>query len=73
MNGQASVAAVDETALDVRPHRTLWLLSIAHAVNHAQAVLLPLIFLKIIDEFHTTEGSVAILAPSGRSRPAPSS
>ncbi len=51
--------------IDVRPHRTLWLLSIAHAVNHAQAVLLPLIFLKIIDEFHTTEGSVAILAAAG--------
>jgi AAHS family 3-hydroxyphenylpropionic acid transporter len=52
-------------AIDVRPHRTLWLLSIAHAVNHAQAVLMPLIFLKIIDEFHTTEGSVAILAAVG--------
>jgi MFS family permease len=52
-------------AIDVRPNRTLWLLSIAHAVNHAQAVLLPLIFLKIIDEFHTTEGSVAILAAVG--------
>ncbi len=51
--------------IDVRPHRTLWLLSIAHAVNHAQAVLMPLIFLKIIDEFHTTEGSVAILAAAG--------
>src|SRR6266545_1857281 len=51
--------------IDVRPHRTLWLLSIAHAVNHAQAVLMPLIFLKIIDEFHTTEGSVAILAAVG--------
>jgi MFS family permease len=51
--------------IDVWPHRTLWLLSIAHAVNHAQAVLLPLIFLKIIDEFHTTEGSVAILAAAG--------
>jgi MFS transporter, FSR family, fosmidomycin resistance protein len=51
--------------IDIRPHRTLWLLSIAHAVNHAQAVLLPLIFLKIIDEFHTTEGSVAILAAAG--------
>jgi MFS family permease len=51
--------------IDVRPARTLWLLSIAHAVNHAQAVLLPLIFLRIIDEFHVTEGSVAILAAAG--------
>jgi MFS transporter, FSR family, fosmidomycin resistance protein len=57
--------AAAEPVVDVRPHWTLWLLSIAHAVNHAQAVLMPLIFLKIIDEFHTTEGSVAILAAAG--------
>ena len=34
----------------IRPMWSLWLLSIAHAVNHAQAVLLPLIYLKIIDD-----------------------
>jgi MFS family permease len=44
---------------------TLWLLAIAHAVNHAQAVLLPLIYLKIIDEFHVTESQVAYLAAIG--------
>ncbi|MFI5255213.1 MAG: MFS transporter [Candidatus Limnocylindrales bacterium] len=49
-------------AVVVRPMRTLWLLSIAHAVNHAQAVLLPLIYLKIIDEFGVSVGTVAILA-----------
>src|SRR5437867_3744014 len=53
------------TEIDVQPARTLWLLSIAHAVNHAQVVLLPLIFLRIIDEFHVTAGSVAILAAAG--------
>ena len=37
--------------MDVRPGRSLGLLSVAHAVNHAFAVLLPLIFLAIIDEF----------------------
>ena len=36
---------------DIHPMRSLGLLSVAHAVNHAQAVVLPLIFLKIIDEF----------------------
>ncbi|KRT64449.1 MAG: major facilitator transporter [Chloroflexi bacterium CSP1-4] len=46
----------------VRPMRTLWLLSAAHAVNHAQAVLLPLIYLKIIDEFGVSIGAVAVLA-----------
>ena len=47
---------------DVHPDRTLWLLSIAHAVNHAQGVLLPLIYIQIIAEFGVSEGTVAILA-----------
>ena len=45
--------------------RSLWLLVIAHAVNHAYAVLLPLIFLKIIDEFRVSEGQIAYLAAFG--------
>src|SRR5438309_389069 len=49
----------------INPDRTLWLLSIAHAVNHAQAVLLPLIYLRIIVEFGVSEGTVAILASAG--------
>jgi MFS family permease len=52
-------------ALDVRPMRSLWLLVIAHAVNHAYAVLLPLIYLKIIDEFRVSEGQIAYLAAFG--------
>ena len=52
-------------ALDVHPNRSLWLLSIAHAVNHAQAFLLPLIFLKIIDEFHVSVETIAFLASFG--------
>lgn len=50
---------------DVRPARTLWLLSIAHAVNHAHAVLLPLIYLKVIDEFGVGVETVAYLASVG--------
>jgi FSR family fosmidomycin resistance protein-like MFS transporter len=46
----------------IHPERTLWLLSLAHAVNHAQAVILPLIFLKIIDEFGVGAETVAFLA-----------
>ncbi len=53
------------TTIDVRPMRSLWLLVIAHAVNHAYAVLLPLIFLKIIDEFRVSEGQIAYLAAFG--------
>jgi MFS family permease len=49
----------------VRPARSLWLLSIAHAVNHAQAVVLPLIYLKITDDFHVGVDTIAFLAAGG--------
>ena len=45
--------------------RSLGLLSVAHAVNHSFAVLLPPIFLAIIDEFGVTVQSVAFLAAAG--------
>src|SRR3989449_11331354 len=51
--------------VDVHPMRTLWLLSIAHAVNHAQAVLLPLVYLKVIDEFGVTVETIAFLSALG--------
>ncbi|HEX7472728.1 MAG TPA: MFS transporter [Candidatus Limnocylindrales bacterium] len=57
--------AAGEEAIDVKPMRSLWLLVFAHAVNHAYAVLLPLIFLKIIDEFRVSEGQIAYLAAFG--------
>ena len=60
----ATVDPVDH-AVDVHPMRSLGLLSTAHAVNHAFAVLLPLIFLAIIDEFGVSVGAVAILAAVG--------
>ncbi len=50
---------------DIHPTRSLGLLSTAHAVNHAQAVLLPLVFLKIIDEFGVGVEAVAFLAAIG--------
>ena len=49
----------------IHPMRSLGLLSIAHSVNHAQAVLLPLIFLEIIDEFGVGVEAVAFLAAAG--------
>ncbi|MDQ6794832.1 MAG: MFS transporter [Chloroflexota bacterium] len=58
-------AAPSEPPVAIHPDRTLWLLSIAHAVNHAQAVLLPLVYLRIILEFGVSEGTVAILASAG--------
>src|ERR1035437_6783078 len=51
--------------LDVRPMWSLWLLSIAHAVNHAQAVILPLIYLKITDDFNIGVDTIAFLAAGG--------
>ncbi len=50
---------------DVHRNRTLWLLSIAHAVNHAQAVLLPLVYIRIIAEFGVTADIIALLAAAG--------
>lgn len=58
-------SAAFDPGFDVRPMRSLWLLVFAHAVNHAYAVLLPLIFLKIIDEFRVSEGQIAYLAAFG--------
>jgi MFS family permease len=60
--GGVSVAPRDP---GIRPERTLWLLAIAHAVNHAQAVLLPLIYLRIIGEFNVDEPTIAYLAAIG--------
>ena len=53
------------TADDIRPMRSLGLLSVAHAINHAQAVLLPLIFIKMIDEFTVGVDDVAFLVAFG--------
>ena len=63
----ASPASSDVVApaVDVRPMRSLGLLSVAHAVNHAQAVMLPLIFLAIIDEYGVSVQSIAFLAAFG--------
>jgi FSR family fosmidomycin resistance protein-like MFS transporter len=57
-------AAVGEIE-DVRPARTLWLLSAAHAVNHAQAALLPLVYLAIIPEFGISAAAIALLVAVG--------
>jgi MFS family permease len=60
----ASAAATNADA-GIHPDRTLWLLSIAHAVNHAQAVLLPLVYIRIIAEFGVSPAAVAYLASIG--------
>jgi len=49
----------------IRPLRTLWLLSAAHAVNHAQAALLPLVYLAIVEEFGVGVAAIAFLAAAG--------
>jgi MFS family permease len=50
---------------EIDPMRSLGLLSVAHAVNHAQAVVLPLIYLKVIDEFGVSVQTIAFLAAIG--------
>jgi FSR family fosmidomycin resistance protein-like MFS transporter len=62
----ASGPGPDEPALaDIRPNRTLWLLSAAHAVNHAQAALLPLVYLALIAEFKVSVAAIALLTAAG--------
>ena len=51
--------------MSVRPNVTLVLLSAAHAAIHAQSVLLPLVYLAIIDEFHVSVADIALLAAAG--------
>lgn len=50
---------------DIRPYRTLWLLTAAHAVNHAQAALLPLVYIAVIAEFGVSVAAIAFLAAIG--------
>ena len=54
-----------DPAAGIRPNVTLVLLSIAHAVNHAQAVILPMIFLAVIDEFHVGVETITFVAAGG--------
>ena len=60
-----SASARPVPAAPINPNLTLWLLSIAHAVNHAQAVLLPLVYIRIIAEFGVTADTIALLAAAG--------
>jgi FSR family fosmidomycin resistance protein-like MFS transporter len=62
---EADLALDASLAPDVRPNRTLWLLSAAHAVNHAEAALLPLVYLAIIPEFHVDAAAIALLVAVG--------
>ena len=63
---RGQVADLAPSAQDaINPSRTLWLLSAAHAVNHAQAALLPLIYLAIIPEFHIDAAAIALLVAAG--------
>ena len=60
-----AIPAAAPTTPEIRPMRSLALLSVAHAVNHAHAVVLPLIFLRIIDEFAVDVAAIAFLAAIG--------
>jgi MFS transporter, FSR family, fosmidomycin resistance protein len=61
----APSTTLPSTLPEIRPMRSLALLSMAHAVNHAHAVVLPLIFLRIIDEFGVGIEAIAFLAALG--------
>src|SRR6478752_4592687 len=60
-----SAAAEAAERIVIRPMRSLWLLSMAHAVNHAQAVVLPLIYLQITKDYAVGVETIAFLAAFG--------
>jgi MFS family permease len=53
------------TPATVRPVVTLGLLSLAHAFNHAQVALLPLVYLAVIPQFGIGVADVALLVSAG--------
>src|SRR3954470_23670809 len=54
------------------PGRSLWLLTVSHAFNHAQVAVLPLVYLAIIQEWGVTASSIAFMtALSGLASGAP--
>jgi MFS family permease len=61
----ADAKARPTAPVEVRPEQTLWLLAAAHAVNHAQAVILPPIFLLVVAEFHVGVEAIPFLAAMG--------
>ena len=60
-----SAQSLPAPAVLIRPMRSLWLLGIAHAVNHAEAFLLPLVYLRVADEFGVGADAIAYLAAIG--------
>jgi MFS family permease len=62
---EATAAVPRSIEPEVRPRLTLWLLGAAHAINHAQAALLPLVYLAIVTEFGVSVASIAFLTAIG--------
>jgi len=52
-------------AVDVRPRRTLWLLSAQHGLIHAQTAVQPLIFIVVIDRFRIGVDDIGLLLAVG--------
>ncbi len=50
---------------EIRPAITLALLSLQHALIHAQSALLPLVFIQVIDQFGVGVGEVGLLVAVG--------
>ncbi|HXG26871.1 MAG TPA: MFS transporter [Candidatus Binatia bacterium] len=65
MTSEADLVAPRAAPTEVRPQVTLWLLSLAHLVNHAQAVILPPVFLLVAAEFQVGIEAIPFLAAAG--------
>ncbi len=60
-----SLARLTLRPTEISANRSLFLLTVAHAFNHAQAALLPLVYLVIIRDFHVTVPQIAFLTAAG--------
>ena len=65
MTARSATPEPPERAVAVRPNVSLALLSVAHAINHAQVALMPLVFIAIIPEFGIGVADVALLVTVG--------
>ena len=54
-----------DTGPEIRPAITLALLSLQHALIHAQSALMPLVFIEVIDQFGVGVGEVGLLIAVG--------
>lgn len=60
-----AVTGPTASSVDLRPMRTLWLVSLLHAANHAIGFLGPLVYIAVAAEFTIGADTIAFLSATG--------